>query len=316
MDYKDYYQILGLGRTATPAEIKKAYRKLARELHPDKKPGDKVSEARFKEVNEANEVLSDPQKRTQYDEMGQHWDRFSPPPPPPPRSAAGGGPQMHYEFAGDEDFSDFFQMFFGGSRPFDASRPFGSGQPFGADQAFSGRTTIRRPQPEHLAVEAEISLEEVLAGGARLVQIGSRRLEVKIPAGVTEGSKVRLAGKGTDGGDLYLIVKIATHPIFTRAGIDLSCEVPVTLAEALLGGEIEVSTLRGRVKLKIPEGTQPGQIFRLSGRGLPHRRSSTVGRLLVKIKVVLPARLEGDTRAAAVKFVSQIAQPNPRLKGK
>jgi curved DNA-binding protein len=310
VDYKDYYQILGLERTATPAQIKKAYRKLARELHPDKKPGDKVSEARFKEVNEANEVLSDPQKRTQYDEMGQHWDRFSPPPPPPPRSAAGSGPQMHYEFAGDEDFSDFFQMFFGGSQPF------GGRQPFGDSQAFSGRTVRHQPQPEHLQVEAEISLEEVLAGAARLVQIGSRRLEVKIPAGVTEGSRVRLAGKGTDGGDLYLIVKIASHPIFTRAGVDLSCEVPVTLAEALLGDEIEVTTLRGRVKLKIPAGTQPGQVFRLSGQGLPHLRSSSIGHLLVKIKVILPERLEGNAREAAVKFIAQIAQSNPRLKGK
>jgi curved DNA-binding protein len=303
VDYKDYYKILGLERTATPAQIKKAYRRLARELHPDHKPGDAAAETRFKEVNEANEVLSDPQKRAQYDEMGQHWDRFSPP-PPPPGSGYGGGPQVRYEFSEDADFSDFFQMFFGDSRPFGDHRPFGD------------RVTTRTPRPAHLQVEAEISLEEVLTGAVRLVQIGNRRLEVKIPAGVSEGSKVRIAGSGHEGGDLYLIVKIAPYPIFSRQGVDLSCEVPVTLAEAMLGSEIEVTTLRGRVKLKIPEGTQQGQVFRLSGQGLPHLRSATAGHLLVKIKVVLPTRLDGPAREAAIKLMAQIGQPNPRLKGK
>jgi DnaJ-class molecular chaperone len=235
--------------------------------------------------------------------MGQHWDRFSPP-PPPPASSYGGGPQVRYEFGEEDDFSDFFQMFFS------ENQSFGQRQPFGT------RAATRRPKPEHLTVEAEIALGEVLTGATRLVQIGDRRLEVKIPTGVTEGSKVRFAGKGADGGDLYLIIKIAPHPIFAREGADLNCEVPVTLAEAMLGAEIEVTTLRGRVKLKIPEGTQPGQVFRLSGQGLPHLRSSTIGHLLVKIKVVLPGRLEGTAREMAVKFATQIAQPNPRLKGR
>ena len=402
MDYKDYYKILGLDRKATPAEVKKAYRKLARELHPDKNPGNKTAEARFKDVNEANEVLSDPKKRTQYDMLGSNWEQMS-------RAGAGGaggagaagnpfggdpfgqggpfagygagaagagragGPNIRYEFngAGGEDFSDFFRMFFSqadaagatrtqtqtrraptggaaartassaGAAGSTAGAPTGNGsrrssRPFedlfsrlrsdgaGADSA--GATGTRTgPAPrgrgtrrgEDVEVEVDLTLEEAFRGSARLVQVGDHRLEVKVPAGVETGSKIRLSGKagsGPDAGDLYLITKILPNSVFTRNGADLTRELPITLGEALLGGEVEVDTLGGRVVLTVPAGTQQGQTFRLTGQGMPRLKGGDAGDLFARIKVVLPGKLEGRQRAAAEEFLRQILQPNPRNK--
>ena len=393
MDYKDYYKILGLERKATPAEIKKAYRKLARELHPDRNPGDKTAEARFKEANEANEVLSDPKKRAQYDMLGSNWDQyarggtggsgaaggagaagnpfgagadpFGPGGPFAGYGAAGGGGNVRYEFNGaeTEDFSDFFRMFFGGAAAGGAgqtatatrrSAPAGSGSASGATGGATGTTTGSRrsnrpfedlfsrlrpdgagagaatgtrqgPAPrsrgtrrgEDVEVEVDLTLEEAFHGSARLVQVGDRRLEVKVPAGVETGSKIRLSGKagtGPDAGDLYLIAKIQPHPVFTRNGADLTRELPITLGEALLGGEVEVETLRGRVVLTIPAGTQQGQTFRLAGQGMPRLKGGNPGDLFARIKVVMPGKLEGRQRAAAEEFLRQIVQPNPRIK--
>jgi curved DNA-binding protein len=166
-------------------------------------------------------------------------------------------------------------------------------------------------------VEVDLSLEEAFHGSARLVQVGDRRLEVKVPAGVETGSKIRLSGKagsGSDAGDLYLIARIRPHPVFTRNGSDLTRELPVTLGEALLGGEVDVETLRGRVLLKLPAGTQQGQTFRLAGQGMPRLRSDGTGDLYARIKVVMPGQLEGRQRKAAEEFLRQIVQPNPRIK--
>jgi DnaJ-class molecular chaperone len=396
LDYKDYYKILGLERKATPAEIKKSYRKLARELHPDKNPGNKTAEARFKEVNEAHEVLGDPKKREQYDLLGSNWDQvsrarggaggagaagnpfggdpFGAGGPFAGYGAAGGagGGNVRYEFngAGAEDFSDFFRMFFSGADAAGAARtstqtrkspPAGSsgagaragatGAPTGSgsgsrrsgrsfedlfsrlrsDGAGAGTATGgaagTRPGPaprnrgtrrgEDVDVEVELSLEEAFHGSARLVQVGERRLEVKLPAGVETGSKIRLSGKagsGPDAGDLYLITKILPHAVFSRNGADLSRELPITLGEALLGGEVEVDTLRGRVVLTVPAGTQQGQTFRLTGQGMPRLKGEGAGDLFAKIKVVMPGKLEGRQREAAQEFLRQIVQPNPRNK--
>ncbi|HEY1169705.1 MAG TPA: J domain-containing protein [Candidatus Limnocylindrales bacterium] len=382
MEYKDYYQTLGVPRTAPPAEIKKAYRRLARELHPDRNPGDKGAEGRFKEVNEAHEVLADPEKRRQYDLLGSNWeqvsraggraggtgspfagDPFGPGGPFAGFGAAGGGDNVRYEFhsAGSEDFSDFFRVFFGGAAPagaaqtstpnrksggsagggrrsgnplddlFSRLRPDGAGTSSSAGTA-TGATPGDAPgaraggpsprgrgtrRGEDVEVEVDLSLEEAFQGSARLVQVGDRRLEVKVPAGVETGSKIRLSGKagpGADAGDLYLITKIRPHPVFTRNAADLTRELPITLGEALLGGEVEVETLRGRVLLKIPAGAQAGQTFRLTGQGMPRLKGGGVGDLYARIRIVMPGKLEGRQRKTAEEFLRQIAQPNPRNK--
>jgi curved DNA-binding protein len=373
MEYKDYYKSLGVPRTATPAEIKKVYRRLARELHPDKNPGNKTAETRFKEVNEAHEVLGDPKKRQQYDALGSNWDQVSrargagasgsgapgnpfggdPFGPGSPFAGYGAGPggNVRYEFrgAGGQDFSDFFRTFFGGAEAADsaatatATRSGGnrrSGSPFedlfsrrrpdqssGAGMGTDPGGTQKSTQPtarhkgtrrgEDVEVEVDLTLEEAFHGSARLVQVGDKRLEVKVPAGVETGSKIRLSGKagsGKDAGDLYLVAKVQPHAIFTRSGADLTRELPVTLGEALLGGEVEVDTLRGRVLLKIPAGTQSGQAFRLTGQGMPRLKGDGAGDLYARVKVILPPALEGRQKAAAQEFLHQIAQPNPRIK--
>ena len=385
MEYKDYYKTLGVDRKATPADIKKAYRRLARELHPDRNPGDKTAEGRFKELNEANEVLADPKKREQYDLLGSNWDQYSrgggagaggaaganpfggdpfgPGGPFAAYGAAGQGGNVRYEFhdAGAEDFSDFFRVFFGGgagaepvrtatsrkSGPTATASPAGSGTGTGTGSRRSGRAFEdlfsrlrsdgsgagaatregggRTPTPrgkgtrrgDDIDVEVDLSLEEAFHGSARLVQVGDRRLEGKVPAGVETGSKIRLSGKagsGANAGDLYLIIKVHQHPIFTRTGADLAREVPITLGEALLGGEVEVDTLRGRVLLTVPAGTQQGQTIRLAGQGMPRLKGDGAGDLYAHIKVVMPGKLEGRQRKAAEEFLHHIVQPNPRNK--
>ncbi|HEX7491030.1 MAG TPA: J domain-containing protein, partial [Candidatus Limnocylindrales bacterium] len=200
-------------------------------------------------------------------------------------------------------------------RPFDdlfsRLRPDGSS---GSGSAPRGKSIKRG---EDVDVEVELTLEEAFNGSARLVQVGNKRLEVKVPAGVETGSKIRLSGKagsGKDAGDLYLIAKIQPHPVFSRNGADLTRELPITLGEALLGGEVEVDTLRGRMLLKVPAGTQQGQTFRLTGQGMPRLKGEGSGDLYARIKVLMPGKLEGRQQQAAEEFLRQIIQPNPRNK--
>jgi len=348
MDYQDYYQTLGVARTASQAEIKKAFRKLARENHPDAKPGDATAETRFKAINEANEVLSDPEKRKKYDTLGANWDRLN-------RAGAGaagaGNPfagfsqsgqsgNVRYEFrtssAGGGDFSDFFRMFF--SEGADAAadptgpgrgrRPTG-GQSFedilrdmGIDGASVGRGDAPRQapgaragRPVHLATAeavAEITLEEAFHGTTRRVEVQGKRLEVTIPRGADNGTRVKLTGQGPGGGDLVVVVRMRPHPIFNRRGADLERELPITLGEALLGAEVPVTTLKGKVLLRIPAGTQNGRIFRLKGQGMPVLRKDDVGDILAKVRVVLPASLTPDAEEAARHFIDIVDQPDPR----
>ncbi len=348
MEYKDYYQTLGVPRTATQVEIKKAFRRLARQHHPDVKPGDKAAEQRFKDINEAYEVLSDPEKRKQYDALGASWEAFS-----RAGAGAGAGPfgpfggfggagqrgNVRYEFrtSGDTSgFSDFFRMFFGGGAPGAAgtaapggrgSRARGAGLSFdeilaqmGAegDFATTGGTTAHTGAARPAPVEAEVdlSLEEAFHGTTRIVEIDGTRLEVKVPRGVDTGSRIRLRGKGGGTGatarDLYLVTNVRPHPVFTRTGADLSRELSVTLEEALLGAPVPVSTLKGRVLLTIPPGTQPGRTFRLAGLGMPHLKKEGTGDLYVKIRVVLPEKLSPEAEQAAREFFAFVRQPNPR----
>ena len=295
MEYKDYYKILGVAKNADEKEIKKAYRRLARQHHPDVNPGVKAAEERFKEINEANEVLSDPEKRRKYDELGQNyqgwqqtgsqssgfdWSRWA---------AAGGQPggtRVQYGTADDSfggaGFSDFFEAIFGGA---------------GGAPAQGGHAAARSRDLEH---EVDITLEEAFHGAQRLMEVDGRRLEVKVPAGVKTGSRVRVAGEGLAGGssravargDLYLRINVLPHVAFERRGDDLYCETAVELFAALLGGEVRIPTLAGPVVLRIPAGTQTGRTFRLSGQGKPKLRSTQErGDLYAKIRVLVPENL-------------------------
>jgi curved DNA-binding protein len=340
MEYKDYYAVLGVPRTASQAEIKKAFRKLARQHHPDAKPGDTVAERRFKEVNEANEVLGDPGKRKQYDELGANWEQIS-----RTRAAAGaaggpfaayGGPggNVRYEFrtSGDPgEFSDFFRVFFGeeggvesvrtSHGPARGIRPTGGpgfeeilagmglGQAGRARSTASGGRPASRPAAE---AHAEISLSEAYGGTTRVVEIEGKRLEVTIPPGADTGTRIRITGKAPGGGDLFVIVKLLPDARFTRRGADLERELPLTLEEALVGSEVRVDKLQGSVLLKIPPGTQPGRTFRLTGQGMPRFRATGHGDLYIKAKVILPANLSEEAEQTARRLFDLVEQPNPR----
>lgn len=366
MEYRDYYKTLGVPRSASQAEIKKAFRKLAREFHPDQNPGDKAAERKFKDLNEANEVLSDPAKRKQYDAMGANWEQFQragggrggadPFGPGGPfagfggaggfgaAGGTGGGPGgIRYEYRtagggveGDPDFSDFFRMFFAGAAAGAAGS--GAGPATGGHssrgaggQSFSdilggmgrgGGGDKRRapagdePRDERrrgeLVAPAELSLEEAFHGTSRVVEIEGKRFEVRIPRGVDTGARVRLTGKGPRGKDVVVTVRVRPHPVYTRRGADLERELPVTLREALLGGEVSVTTLKGRVLLTIPAGTQSGKSIRLKGQGMPHMRGEITGDLYLKVKVILPDALDEEARDAAVAFLDLVVQPDPR----
>ena len=346
MDYKDYYAVLGVPRTASQTEIKKAYRKLAREHHPDAKPGDAASERKFKDVNEANAVLSDPDKRKQYDALGANWEAFS-------RAGAGAGAagnpfagfagfgtggqggNVRYEFRSSGDpgeFSDFFRMFFGGEGGLGdiASARSGSGRAGGSAGAIdledflagmgAGAQTDRgrssasqaRPAPPRSEAHADITLDEAFHGTTRLVDVDGKRLEITIPPGADTGTRIRLSGKGPGGGDLYVVVRQEPDKTFTRKGADLERELPVTLEEALLGAEVPVRSPKGTVLLRIPPGTQPGRQFRLRGRGMPKFRGEGHGDLFVRAKVVLPTDLNDDAEKAARRFLDLVDQPDPR----
>ena len=355
MEFQDYYKTLGVPRTASQAEIKKAFRKLARESHPDKHPGDKAAERRFKDVNEAHAVLSDPSKREKYDRFGRDWEAYeragaaagaaggrgaggssggNPFGPNGPFAGYAGGSRsgpggVRYEFRTSGDpgaFSDFFRMMFGdegaaAGEPEVFSTSGGSMDDILASMGYAGATrggsrsgTDRVGQARLAPVEAtaEITLEEAFHGTSRIVEVGGRRLEVTIPRGVDTGSRIRLSGKGPDGRDLVVVTKVRPHRTFKRTGADLEREVPITLKEALLGGEIHVGTLKGRVLLKLPEGTQNGRKFRLKGQGMPRLRAEGAGDLYVRVKVILPSRLSDDAKAAAARFFDLVDQPDPR----
>jgi curved DNA-binding protein len=331
MEFKDYYATLGVSKTATDKEIKQAYRKLARKHHPDVNPNDKGAEAKFKEINEANEVLGDPEKRKKYDELGANWRQYEQAqqqgqgyPGGSPFGGPGGGfggfggeggawtinmggpggartmseEEMRdmFEGGGGEDpFSDFFRTFFGGGA--------GGGE---------GRGRARAPRSQKgrdIESEAELTLEEAYHGAMRRISIAlgghARSIDVRIPPGVKDGSRVRAAGEGEGGsnggasGDLYLRVRIKTHPVFERKGDDLYVKVALPVTTAVLGGEAQVPTITGSIRLKVPETTQPGQIFRLKGHGMPHvGKPDTKGDLYANIDVQLPRSLTKEQRDA------------------
>ncbi len=313
MEYKDYYKTLGVGKTADEKELKKAYRKLARQYHPDVNPGDAGAEGRFKEINEAYEVLSDPEKRKMYDQFGSQWQQYQ-------RGggnandfwrqwqAQQGGPRAQTRtvsqeefdqmFGGSGGFSDFFESLFGGTGRrqtggFDFSN-FSSGQ--------RGQPRARRGQDVEHTVQ--VTLEEAFQGTTRQLQWeDGRTLSAKIPRGVKTGSRIRLSGQGGSGtggskaGDLYLIVEMLPHATFERDEDDLRVKVVVDLYTAVLGGSIEVSTLDRTVNLTIPEGTANGKTFRLRGLGMPKLKNPDErGDLYATLEVRLPERLTDEEK--------------------
>jgi DnaJ-class molecular chaperone len=356
MEYRDYYEILGVPRSASQADIKKAFRKLARAHHPDRNPGDTTAEKRFKDVNEANAVLSDPDKRKQYDLLGANWDQYQrsgggsrggsdPFAPGGPFAGFGGsgarggagaaGGQaggVRYEFrtaggAGDTGFSDFFRMFFSGAAAGAQAETRGSrgstrgGTGFGDILEEMGRagaapkagaTSRERPSKGELEAPTELTLEEAFHGTIRLVDVEGKRYEVQLPRGVDTGSRVRLSGKGPNGRDVVVAVRVRQHHVYQRRGADLERDLPITLREALLGAEVPVQTLKGRILLTIPAGTQAGRTFRLTGQGMPKLKGGGTGDLYVKVRVVLPATMSDGARDAAETFLDLVDQPDPR----
>jgi len=276
---KDYYNILGVNRSATEREIKQAYRKLARQHHPDINLGDKSAEEKFKQINEAYEVLSDKEKRQKYDKYGDQWqhaDRFEQ--ARRQQQASGRNFQGGRVYFSEKEVGSIFD---------DLLRGFG------------GRVGGRRPQPRRgrdLEFPLELTLEEAYSGATRsLGMADGKRLEVKIPPGVKDGSRVRISGKGAEGyggvkGDLYLVTSVKPHRLFRRRGDDLYVDVSVPLVVAMLGGEVKVTTPKGKLSLKIPPETQNGRAFRLVGQGMPHLGNPSRGDLLARVKVMLPTK--------------------------
>ncbi len=307
MEFKDYYTTLGVAKDASDAEIKRAYRKLARQFHPDLNPGDKAAELRFKEVNEANEVLGDPDKRRKYDELGANWRAYEHAPPTGstggwsthPGGSPGGGyrtmtpEEMQDLFGGQDPFSDFFHTFFGGA-------------PTGGRTAGSRGRAARGGKGMDVEHPIDLTLEEAFAGTSRRLVTSrdgkERSVEVRIPAGVKDGARVRAAGEGAAAprggraGDLYLTVRILPHPRFERRGQDLHVNLDVPVTTAVLGGEVEVPTLAGTpVRLKVPPLTDYGRVFRLRGHGMPTvGKPAERGDLYAKVAVRIPARLSDD----------------------
>lgn len=304
MEFRDYYATLGVKKSATSGEIKRAYRKLARKHHPDLNPGDKTAEARFKEINEAHAVLGSAETRRKFDELGANWRAYE---NAPPGAAAGRrtGPQGHRGhhqrsraatpdemndlFGHGDLFSDFFQTFFGGAE--------------------AGSSAPPRPSPgRDLEQAVELILEEAFAGASRRVAItrsGSQRtVEVRIPAGVRDGARVRASGEGapsdTGGaaGDLYLAVRVVPHAVFERRGDDLHARIAVPLTTLVLGGEASAPVVSGAApRLKVPELTRPGRVFRLRGHGMPVLgRAGERGDLYVALDLQMPAQLAPEAR--------------------
>ena len=331
MEYKDYYAVLGVPKTATPAEIKKAYRRLARELHPDRNPGNADAEKRFKEANEANAVLSDPDQRRRYDELGSNWQAYDNAGFPGGATdwagfgGAPGGMRWESRTVNSEDlggFSDFFRAFFSGGRS-----PAGGGRATGQfEQVFDfgdlGGTGRNAMRPTEAHATAEVTLAEVARGAERMVMVDGRRLQVGIPAGVADGSKIRLRDAvkrsgGGPAGDVVITVRVAPDPRFERRGADLVTELPLTLAEALLGAEVPVPTPTGSVKLRVRPNTQNGQEIRLPGKALPKRGRGASGRgdLIARVRVVLPT-LDEKAHEELAKVLGQHPQADPRRESK
>ncbi len=285
---KDYYKTLGVPRTATQDELKKSYRKLAKQHHPDVNKGDKAAEEKFKEISQAYEVLGDAEKRKKYDQFGEWSEQGGFDPRQAHRTyswASGPGSSGGMDF----DLGDIFGDLFGGTRGSAA----GSGRR-------GGRTGGTRAQPSDLQATTTISFEEAAHGATRRVSVErngrEEKIDVKIPAGIKDGGKIRLSGKGGGGGDLYIQIHISPHQTFWREEDDIHIEMPISITEAVLGTSIRVPTLEGAVNLKIPPETSSGKRFRIPGKGIPHLGQSGKGDQYVVIKVMVPPHIDEESK--------------------
>lgn len=336
MPGKDYYAVLGVSRNATEHDIKQAYRRLARQHHPDVNPGNKAAEARFKEINEAHEVLSDPEKRRKYDKYGDQWPYADQIEKAQAEAAARGGRYSYgspygggqtFEFGDISDAGDvgsLFENLFGGAGPFRRTRrPAAGGDSeheveLTLQEAYSGATRTLRMEVEDpcpsCGGRGTVQRRACTYCGGRGARPRAKQIEVKIPPGVRTGSRIRIAGEGQAGmgggpkGDLYLVVKVLPDATFQRIEDDLNVEVPVPLVTTMLGGEVEVPTLKGPVALRIPPETQNGKLFRLAGKGMPHLKGGANGDLFARVKVLLPVNLTEAER----KLFEQLRALRPR----
>lgn len=294
MAYIDYYTILGVGKNATQDDIKKAYRKQARKLHPDLNPGDKEAERKFKELNEANEVLSHPENRAKYDKYGEHWKHGEEYEKAQQQQRQyqrqDGGGFSGTDFGDGEDFSDFFQSMFGGT----AGSGFGRSARGSASGKFKG---------QDVQAELTLSLRDAAVTHPQTFEINGKKVRITIPAGVYDGQQIKLKGHGNPGhnggpeGDLYITFTIAPDPDFERSGDDLKTKISIDLYTAVLGGDVKVSTLDGSVNLKVKPGTQNGTTVRLKGKGFPvYKKDGQYGDLFVTYDVKLPENLTEKQR--------------------
>lgn len=314
MDFKDYYSILGVTKDADDKTIKKAYQKLAKQYHPDVNPGNKEAEEKFKDISEAYQAISDPEKRRKYDELAQNYEAWK---------KRGGredfdwnqwqaqpGEGMYTHTMSPEEFAEMFgDMGFGGGAYSGSggfsdffSTIFGMGDPLGQQRA---RRPARARAGQDLELEVKVTLEEAYHGTTRVIDTGNKQIQAKIPKGVRTGSKVRLAGQGEPGlgggapGNLYLLITVGTHSSLIREGDDLITEVPVDFYTAVLGGEVSVKTLNGDVNIKIPPKTQPKTKLRLKGKGMPRLENpSQTGDLYAQIQLDLPSHLDPEEISA------------------
>jgi curved DNA-binding protein len=305
MDYKDYYKILGVEKSASQDEIKKAFRKLANKYHPDKNPGNKDAEAKFKEANEANEVLGDPEKRKKYDQLGSNWNQYQ----------SGGGfdwGKYQQQYGGSQggqtyytDFGDFGNSFGGGSGSFsDFFEAFFSG---GGGSGFTGSTRQRGRKMtlkgEDMYAELPITLEEAYKGAEKMFEVNGQTIKLKVKKGVADGQLLKLGGKGYPGqngganGDLIITIKVQKHPLYNRIDDDLYMDLPVDIYTATLGGKIDVTTLKGKIKINIPPEASNGKTLRLAGLGMPkYGKESQHGDLYVKIDLQTPKNLTDEEK--------------------
>lgn len=315
-NFRNYYDILGVKKEATPEEVKRAFRKLARQYHPDLNPGNKQAEERFKDINEAYEVLSDTEKRNQYDQFGRFWNR-------PGFSASRGGPMRGWgnrnsdrnpddlNFGEFNDFNSFVDQLLNRREPHNSTSTVQ--EPM---RSPSSKTTSKtayappRAKPRDAEARLTVPLDRAYAGGRERIRLeDGRSLEVNMPAGMVSGQRVRLKGQGVSGGDLYLKIEVAPHPFFNLEGSDIICQLPITPSEAVLGGAIEVPTLDGLVQMTIPTGVRSGQRLRLANKGYPV--GGDRGDQIVEIQIVTPKELS-DAERELYEKLRQMETFNPR----